>query len=173
MKFAPVRIAILSSVVTMLAADGALTRCCAQPLHTISEAAAQDNGAPANPVGKWRLSFSDPKGNPRQGALALQQDGSNLSGTYTGPRGTFSTTGTMQGTQIKFTIKGLGKKLSFTGNVDGDKMNGTTDARGSWSATRDNFSRIPRVLPPIWFGPASLPPAVLKWRVDNSTPGFP
>jgi hypothetical protein len=69
--------------------------------------------------------------------LALQQDGSNLSGTYTGPRGTFSTTGAMQGSQIKFTIKGLGKKLSFTGNLDGDKMNGTTDSGGSWAATRE------------------------------------
>ena len=121
----------------MLAASSALMPCCAQPVYTISESAAQASSAPAHPEGKWKLSFSDPKGNARQGTLALQQDGSNLGGTYTGPRGTFSTTGAMQGNQIKFTIKGLGKKMSFTGNVDGDKMNGTTDSGGSWAATRE------------------------------------
>jgi hypothetical protein len=137
MKFDLARIAILSSLVTMLAANSALARCGAQPVPTISEALAQDNSAPANPAGKWKLSFSDPKGNQRQGTLALQQDGSKLSGTYTGPRGTFSATGAVQGNQINFTMRGMGKKLSFTGKVDSGKMNGTTDTGGSWSATRE------------------------------------
>src|ERR1700757_2020526 len=105
MKFASQRIATLASEVMLLAASAALAPCCAQPVHTICQAAAQAGSAPANPAGKWKLSFSDPKGNARQGTLALQQDGANLSGTYTGPRGTFSTTGAMQGNEIKFTIK--------------------------------------------------------------------
>jgi len=137
MRFATAPIAILGSVIAMLAAGNALMPCCAQPVYAISGSAAQDNAALPNPAGKWKLSFSDPKRNARQGTLALQQDGSSLSGTYTGPRGTFSTTGAIQGSHINFIIKGLGKKLSFTGTVVGDKMNGTTDSGGTWTATRE------------------------------------
>ena len=138
MKLLFTKTVALMTLFTALVTTAALfSLCTGQPAYASSAIAAQEDSASPTVAGKWKLSFTDPTGNPKQGTLALQQDGSNLTGNYTGPRGTFSVKGTVQGTGITFTIHAMGRKLSFTGNVDGDKMSGTTETGTSWNASRE------------------------------------
>ena len=97
--------------------------------------AAQDSSAPAV-AGSWQISFTDPQGNPRQGTLQIEQNGSTLNGTFQGERGSAPLTGSMQGTQVSLTAKAHGHEIDFTGTVDGSKMSGTTGQGTSWTATR-------------------------------------
>lgn len=122
---------------------------------------AQDSGQgdaqPASVAGKWQLSSQGRTG-PRQSALDLQQDGSKLTGTFAGERGSLAITGTVSGNNITFTAQGQGHgghsfSMSYSGTVEGDKMSGTMQPQGgetggggghhhgggqnhSWSATR-------------------------------------
>ena len=112
------------------------------PAHAASNtmaAAAQDNSQDSNAssvAGDWQISFTDMQGNPRQGSLQIQQDGSKLSGTFQGQRGSGAISGSVQGNQVSMTIKARGRELTFSGTVDGSKMGGTTGQGSSWSATR-------------------------------------
>ena len=108
---------------------------------------------PAKVAGSWQLSWQGRRG-AQQGTLDLQQDGSKLTGTFQGPRGSSPLSGNVQGNQISFTVQMGGERrnfsMAFTGNVDGDKMSGSiTGGLGghgggqdgehenhSWSATR-------------------------------------
>ena len=137
MKLFTKTVALMPLFTALVTTAAVLSLCTGQRAYASSTVAAQDGSASPTVAGKWKLSFTDPTGKPKQGTLALQQDGSNLTGNYTGPRGTFSVKGTVQGNGITFTIKAMGRKLSFTGNVDGDKMSGTTQTDTSWNASRE------------------------------------
>ncbi len=138
MKLLLAKLVILSTLFTAVVMTGTvLALCSGQPAYASSTDSEQEDSASATVAGNWKLSFTDPTGNPKQGTLALQQDGSNLNGSCTGPRGTFSVKGSLQGNGITFTIHAMGRKFSFTGNVDGDKMSGTTESGSSWNASRE------------------------------------
>lgn len=105
-------------------------------MAAIAGADGQDSSA-ASVTGSWQLSFTDPQGNARQASLQLQQDGSKVSGTFQGQRGSGAVTGSVQGNQVSMTVKGRGgREMSFSGTVDDSKMSGTTAQGSSWSATR-------------------------------------
>ena len=101
-------------------------------------------------AGTWQISWEG-----RQGTLELQQDGSKLTGTFKGERGSVPVSGSLKDNKISFdtTIQGERRsvKIAFTGTVDGDKMSGTVKPEGgfgmrrrggnqshSWSATRQS-----------------------------------
>ena len=112
------------------------------PAHAASSgiaAVAQDNGQDSSAsslTGNWQISFTDMQGNPRQGSLEIHQDGSKLSGTFQGQRGSGALSGSLQGNQVSMTVKAHGRELTFSGTVDGSKMSGTTGQGSSWSASR-------------------------------------
>ena len=77
--------------------------------------------------GQWKLSMTAPRGTT-EGTLNLQQDGSKLTGSYKGPRGESPVTGKIDGTSVSFNLEFKARRtvtIAFTGNVEGDKINGT------------------------------------------------
>lgn len=106
-----------------------------------------------NVAGNWQISWQGRQG-ARQGTLQFQQNGTDLTGTFQGPRGSAPLSGSLQGNDITFSVKmeGRGRSvtLAFKGTVDGDKMNGTIQPQGgggkrrggeggqghTWTATR-------------------------------------
>ena len=138
MKLVSVKSTILGALFSaVVATSTVLALSSTQLAYASPVSAAQDDNAPANVSGKWKLSFTAPDGSAKQGELDLQQDGSSLKGSFTGPRGTLSAKGGMQGNQVTFTISAMGRKLTFSGSADGDKLSGTTDKGDSWSASRE------------------------------------
>lgn len=113
----------------------------------------QSNDQTANVAGTWQISWQGRNGT-QQGTLQLQEDGSNLSGTFKGPRGSTSLTGSLQGNNISFNVQMQARRtitISFTGSVESDKMSGSLQMQGgrrrggngqsrTWSATRQAAS---------------------------------
>jgi hypothetical protein len=94
-------------------------------------AAAADQAT--NVAGNWQLSWKGRQGT-QQSTLKLQQDGSKLTGTMEGSRGSAPLTGSIQGNEISFTVQFQGENrtfsLAFTGTADADKMSGTFQPQG-------------------------------------------
>jgi hypothetical protein len=108
------------------------------PLMLSLRALADD--AIANVDGNWQVSWQGRQGT-QQATLQLKQDGSNLSGTFQGPGGSSSVSGTIHGNNVSFTAQFEGSRsatLVFAGAVDGDKMIGTFQAQGGGGGGRSN-----------------------------------
>jgi len=100
----------------------------------LAQDAAQGN-QPANVAGQWLMSWQGRDG-ARQGKLQLQQDGSKLTGTLDGERGSTPVTGTVDGNNISFSTQGQGHRnftMVYTGTVDGDKISGSFQPQGGQS----------------------------------------
>jgi hypothetical protein len=114
--------------------------------------AAQNGDQAANVAGSWQMSWQG-RGGSEQASLQIQQDGSKLSGTFNGPRGSSALTGSVQGNQVSFNVQMQGRRtftLVYTGTLDGDKLSGTMQPQNggggghgegghqnhSWTATR-------------------------------------
>ena len=151
----------------------------------LAQDAAQGDSQPANVAGKWQMSWQGRDG-AKTAALQLQQDGSKLTGTLDGERGSAAITGTVNGNNISFTTRAQGHRnftLVYTGTIDGDKMSGTSQPQGgqngqgsqgggmgggghhgggqqnhSWTATRQS-------------GNSSGPTAPSKNQSDDPQPG--
>jgi hypothetical protein len=125
---------------------------------SVATLGAQDqpaNDQPASVAGNWQISWAGRRGN-EQGTLQLQQEGSKLSGTFQGPRGSSPLSGSVQGNNVSFSVQMQGRRsmtLAFNGAFDGSKMSGTFQPEGgggshgghgggggetnhSWTATR-------------------------------------
>ena len=112
----------------------------------------------ASLAGQWKLAMTAPRRGTTEGTLNLQQDGTKLSGSYKGPRGEAPVTGNIDGNAVSFNLEFKAKRtvtIAFTGNLDGDKMNGTfapqrnggksgkhggkgNQTTRTWTATRSN-----------------------------------
>lgn len=126
---------LIAAMLVATASAGSCITAYAAPTE-MAGVAGQDSSA-SSVAGSWQLSFTDPMGNQRQASLQLQQDGSKISGTFQGQRGSGAVSGNIQGNQVSMTVKGRGgRQISFSGTVDGSKMSGTTAQGSSWSATR-------------------------------------
>jgi hypothetical protein len=101
-----------------------------------AQAAAQDDTTAPDLTGSWQVSWTANNGNQRQASMQVTQKGSKLSGSFEGARGSVPLKGTVDGNQVSFKVKMPRRQLSFTGTVNGGKMNGTTDRGVTWSATR-------------------------------------
>jgi len=148
----------------------------------LAQDAAQGDSQPANVAGKWTMSWQGRDG-AKQGALQLQQDGSKLTGTMDGERGSVPLTGTVNGNNISFSTQSQGRRtftMVYSGTIDGDKMTGTSQPQGgqggqggmgggghhgggqqnhSWTATRQA-------------GNPSNPGAADNDQSDDPQPGF-
>jgi hypothetical protein len=103
---------------------------------------AQDSGTPKSAAtaiaGQWQLSMQTPNG-PVKAVMQVKQDGTKIIGTcdtdHTGP---LAMAGTVDGKRVSFSVEIQGgKKITFSGVVEGNKMGGTTDHEGGdWTATR-------------------------------------
>ncbi len=101
-------------------------------------------------AGKWTMTLEMSMGTATP-ALDLKQDGTKITGTYTGRYGTFSLEGTLKDRTIQFSFQmsaqGEAQTLSFTGEVadDAQSMKGTAvlgemgDA--TWSAKRERTEK--------------------------------
>ncbi len=97
-------------------------------------------------TGKWTMTLEMSMGTATP-ALDLKQDGTKITGTYTGRYGTFALEGTLKDRTIQFSFEmgaqGETQTLSFSGEVasDAQTMKGTAvlgemgDA--TWSAKRE------------------------------------
>lgn len=119
----------------------------------------------ADVAGEWTLTMSLPNGNTRTAELTLEQDGTELKGTWLGEGQEEPTeiTGTVEGNNVTIVTQGFpgrggrggggggggrggggrggGGPLEWKGTVDGDKLSGTMEAGGGrftieWSAER-------------------------------------
>ena len=95
-------------------------------------------------AGEWVLALETPRG-ARNGTLELAVNGSDLSGTWSGERGTQEfRAGTVNGKSLAWQIEMSGPRgattLQFTGTIDGDKIEGEVQfgsfGSGSFTATR-------------------------------------
>ena len=112
-----------------------------------------NHSQPVNIGGAWQLSWPGRDGS-QQATIQIQEDGSKLSGTFQGSRGSSALTGSVSGNNVLFSVQMQGHRsitLAFTGTIDGDKMSGTLQPQGggggheergsgqgnhSWSAVR-------------------------------------
>ena len=82
-------------------------------------AAAQGSAALS---GKWQLSCSGRRGQVRQLILQIAQHGSDLSGSFSGPRRSGELSGTIRGDQVSLQIGAGGRSITLTGTSDGKSM---------------------------------------------------
>lgn len=108
------------------------------PATSVTAFSSQDGAstAAASASGNWQITWTDKKGDAKQGTLYIQQNDTTLSGKFQGQRYSASISGTLQGSQVSLTLNAHGHKFSFTGTLDGDKMSGATEQGKPWSATR-------------------------------------
>ncbi len=96
-----------------------------------------------NMTGTWNCVTDTPnstrflgKGTP---TLVLQQDGEKITGQYQSSFGKFKIDGSSQGSDFELNIlffyKGTPSSMIFKGKIDGDKINGVIDTKGSGNGT--------------------------------------
>ena len=93
---------------------------------------------PAKVAGTWKVSGAGDAGNIEQ-TVVFTQDGDRLAGLFTGLHQSGTVEGTLDGTAIKFSVKGGGVFIKYTGDVTADTMRGTLISQGkngSWTARR-------------------------------------
>jgi len=104
----------------------------------------QDKGT-VNVTGRWVMSLEMSMGSATPG-LELKQDGTKITGTYTGRYGSFPLEGTLKDRTIAFsftmTAEGQSVAMSYAGEVaaDGQSMKGTASlgemGDATWSAKK-------------------------------------
>ena len=103
----------------------------AAPLVLAQDSQSNNSQSP-NIGGAWQLSWQGRDGS-QQATIKIQQDGSKLSGTFQGPRGSSALSGSVDGNNVSFNVQMQGRRtitLAFTGTIDGDKMSGTLQPQG-------------------------------------------
>jgi len=98
---------------------------------------------PVSVAGDWDVTVQSPQGTNTV-LVTLKQDGEKLDGLFKSPLGELPFTGTLTGSEMKFTfnfpVDGQPLLITMTGKVDGDAIAGKADfggfAEGDWSATR-------------------------------------
>jgi hypothetical protein len=86
----------------------------------------------ANVAGTWQISWQVRLGTARA-TVRLKQDGSKLSGTFQEMAVSSNLAGSIQGKNLTFDVEFPGKRpytIEFTGTVDGEKLSGTSRAKG-------------------------------------------
>ena len=80
--------------------------------------------AQASPLlsGTWQLSCQGRGGRVRQVTLRIEQSGSKLSGSFSGPRRSGKLSGTVQGTQVSLQMGTDDKSIALTGTAAGNSM---------------------------------------------------
>jgi hypothetical protein len=92
--------------------------------------------APASLSGTWQLSCSGHRGRVRQITLKIDQSGSKLSGSFSGPLHSGDLSGTVHGDQVSIEMGADGKAITLTGTTDGNSMSVQGPKGGSCSGSR-------------------------------------
>lgn len=97
----------------------------------LAQDAESNNPQPANIIGAWQISWQG-RGGSEQATVQIQQNGSNLTGTFQGFGGSSPLIGNIAGNKLSFSVQVQGRPitLAFTGTVDGDAMSGTFQPQG-------------------------------------------
>lgn len=110
----------------------ALLLCLVAAPLLLAQDAESNNSQAANVAGSWQLSWQGRDG-AQQATIQIQQDGSKLSGTFEGPRGSSPLSGSVAANNVSFSVQMQGRRtmtMAFTGTLDGDKMSGTIQPQG-------------------------------------------
>jgi len=96
--------------------------------------------AAADVTGKWTFSVQLDMGSGSP-TFVFEQDGENLTGTYSGEAGQAKLKGTVKGNEIQFSFDSDFGVVKYEGTIeDADSMKGTADyagqASGTWTAKR-------------------------------------
>lgn len=86
--------------------------------------------------GTWQLSCSGRRGRVRQVTLRIEQSGSKLGGSFSGPRRSGKLSGAVQGRQVSLLMGADGRSITLTGTTDGNSMTVHGPKGGSCSASR-------------------------------------
>ncbi len=87
--------------------------------------------------GTWQLSCAGRKGRVRQVTLQIEQSGSKLSGSFSGPRRSGNLSGSVQGGRISLQMGGGDdRSITLTGTTDGNSMTVHGPKGASCSASR-------------------------------------
>ncbi len=110
-----------------------------------AQGGAQEKKAAPNVTGKWAMTLEMSMGTATP-SLDLKQDGTKITGTYTGRYGTFDLQGTLKDRAIQFSFnmsaEGETVTMTFAGEVaeDGQTMKGTATlgemGDATWSAKK-------------------------------------
>ena len=90
-------------------------------LIVVSGATAQDMS------GTWVLSVDLGATGAGEATFVLEQNGDEITGTYTGALGEQDVTGTIDGSAVVLTFDSEAGKITYTGTVDGDGFEGTCE----------------------------------------------
>ncbi len=93
--------------------------------------------------GVWDVTVESQRGK-QSAVLTIKTDGEKLSGTYKGQRGDAPVSGTIKGSEIKFSIQinvqGTDLVIAYSGTLDKDSMKGSVEfgsfGTGDWTAAR-------------------------------------
>jgi hypothetical protein len=105
--------------------------------------AAALGGQDGDVTGTWDLSVSSESGSG-DAVLVLKQEGQDVSGTYKGRMGEAPVSGSVNGNRIRFMVRlhfrDMSFAVSYSGTVQGDRMEGSVDfgdgRTGTWKAVR-------------------------------------
>lgn len=100
-------------------------------------------GQDTDVTGTWDLSVASDSGSG-DAVLVLKQQGQDLTGTYKGRMGEAPVSGSVNGNRVSFAVRlrfrDLSFNVSYSGTVQGDRMEGTVDfgdgRSGTWKAVR-------------------------------------
>ncbi len=99
----------------------ALLTASAALLIVVSTAAAQDMS------GTWMLSVDLGATGVGEATFVLEQEGNEITGTYTGALGEQDVTGTIDGSAVVLTFDSEAGTITYEGTVDGDAFQGTCE----------------------------------------------
>jgi len=141
--------------------------------------------AQTNVSGDWDFTINSPQGSNTT-RVTLKQDAEKLSGLFKSPAGELPFTGTMDGSDMKFTFtinfQGMPLDIAMTGKVDGDSIAGKANfggfVDGDWTAKRavaatSDAAASPSPAPPAAPAPTAMSAGGItgKWDVTLKTPG--
>ena len=86
--------------------------------------------------GNWQLSCSGRGGEVRQIAVRLEQQGSKLTGSYSGGRRSGKLSGSVRGNEVSLELEGKRRSAQLTGTADGNTLRVHTAKGVSCTATR-------------------------------------
>lgn len=86
--------------------------------------------------GTWQLSCPGRMGRVRQVTLRIEQSGSKLSGSFSGPRRSGELSGTVKGGRVALQMAADGKSVTLAGTTAGNSMTVHGPKGGTCSASR-------------------------------------
>lgn len=130
-----VRVLLVGAFLSVFLSIGALSASGQSQAAPSQKDAVSEKPSQVQPIevaGNWKLSWQGRLGT-EECVLHLEQDGTKLTGTFQDLHGVMPISGTVDGKKLSFEVQFKGARpftTQFTGTVDGDKIEGTSQAVG-------------------------------------------